>query len=63
MSLPVAPCAQCAPQASCNLQVHVPEGLTLLELDLIRLVAQFVARNGKNFLTGELRQQLLLGTW
>eukprot|EP00884_Botryococcus_braunii_P002572 jgi/Botrbrau1/12315/Bobra.0205s0013.1 len=32
--------------------VHVPEGLTLLELDLIRLVAQFVARNGKNFLTG-----------
>lgn len=30
----------------------MPEGLTLLELDLIRFTAQFVARNGKNFLTG-----------
>lgn len=43
----------------CAPQVHVPEGLTLLELDLIRLVAQFVARNGKNFLTGKLRRDLL----
>ncbi len=35
-----------------DVQVHVPEGLTLMDLDTIRLVAQFVARNGKNFLTG-----------
>lgn len=33
-------------------QVHVPEGLTALELDVVKLAAQFVARNGKNFLTG-----------
>ena len=32
--------------------VHVPEGLTHFDLDLIRLTAQFVARNGKGFLTG-----------
>jgi splicing factor 3A subunit 1 len=31
---------------------HVPEGLTSLDLDTIRLTAQFVARNGKAFLTG-----------
>jgi splicing factor 3A subunit 1 len=31
---------------------HVPEGLTLLDLDVIKLTAQFVARNGKSFLTG-----------
>ena len=36
----------------CVLQVHVPEGLTAQDLDIIKLVAQFVARNGKNFLTG-----------
>jgi len=30
----------------------VPEGLTALDLDIIKLSAQFVARNGKNFLTG-----------
>jgi hypothetical protein len=34
------------------LQVHVPEGLTALDLDLIKLTAQFVARNGAAFLTG-----------
>lgn len=33
-------------------QVHVPEGLTGLDLDLIKLTAQFVARNGAAFLTG-----------
>ena len=33
-------------------QVHVPAGLAMLELDLIRLTAQYVARNGKEFLTG-----------
>ncbi|KAF5843032.1 Pre-mRNA splicing factor PRP21 like protein-domain-containing protein [Dunaliella salina] len=32
--------------------VHVPEGLSVLELDTIKLAAQFVARNGKSFLTG-----------
>jgi hypothetical protein len=34
------------------LQVHVPEGLTALDLDIIKLTAQFVARNGVAFLTG-----------
>lgn len=29
-----------------------PEGLTAFDLDNIRLTAQFVARNGKAFLTG-----------
>ncbi len=33
-------------------QVHLPEGLSLLELDMIKLAAQFVARNGQSFLTG-----------
>ncbi|PRW57503.1 putative splicing factor 3A subunit 1 isoform A [Chlorella sorokiniana] len=32
--------------------VHIPEGLTVLDLDVIKLTAQFVARNGKSFLTG-----------
>ena len=30
----------------------MPEGLTALDLDTLRLTAQFVARNGKAFLTG-----------
>lgn len=30
--------------------VHVPEGLTALDLDIIKLTAQMTARNGKNFL-------------
>ena len=34
--------------------VHVPEGLTYFDLDLIKMTAQFVARNGKGFLTGAL---------
>ena len=33
-------------------QVATPEGLTAFDLDNIRLTAQFVARNGKAFLTG-----------
>jgi hypothetical protein len=36
-------------------QVPVPEGLTALDLDTIRLTAQFVARHGKGFLTGKLQ--------
>eukprot|EP00955_Chlamydomonas_euryale_P112528 366134-Chlamydomonas_euryale.AAC.18 len=32
--------------------VHVPEGLSYLELDIIKATAQFTARNGKAFLTG-----------
>ncbi|KAF5178337.1 Splicing factor 3a subunit [Thalictrum thalictroides] len=32
--------------------VRLPEGITSEELDIIKLTAQFVARNGKNFLTG-----------
>lgn len=31
---------------------HIPEGLTLMDVDVIKLTAQFVARNGKSFLTG-----------
>lgn len=32
--------------------VRLPEGITGEELDIIKLTAQFVARNGKNFLAG-----------
>ncbi|CAL5437288.1 unnamed protein product [Camellia sinensis] len=32
--------------------VRLPEGITGEELDIIKLTAQFVARNGKSFLTG-----------
>lgn len=32
--------------------VHIPAGITSLDLDIIKLTAQFVARNGKSFLTG-----------
>ena len=34
------------------MQVATPEGMAALDLDTIRLTAQFVARNGKAFLTG-----------
>jgi hypothetical protein len=40
------------PTPCCCHQVHVPEGLTALDLDVIKLTAQFVARNGAAFLTG-----------
>ncbi|QDZ19966.1 subunit 1 of splicing factor 3A [Chloropicon primus] len=32
--------------------VRTPEGLTALDLDVVRLTAQFVAKNGKSFLQG-----------
>ncbi|CAM6101094.1 unnamed protein product [Calypogeia fissa] len=32
--------------------VRLPDGLTSLDLDIIKLTAQFVARNGKSFLNG-----------
>lgn len=32
--------------------VHVPELATTLDVDIIKLTAQYVARNGKSFLTG-----------
>ena len=32
--------------------VALPEGITAFDLDVIRLTAQLVARNGKGFLTG-----------
>ena len=57
--------ARCAPRASphqtwvlthSNLQEQytlvLPDGITALDLDVIKLTAQFVARNGKSFLTG-----------
>ena len=31
---------------------HVPEGLAMMDVDVVKLTAQFVARNGKSFLTG-----------
>lgn len=37
--------------------VPIPEGLTYLDLDIIKATAQFVARNGKNFLTGLTRRE------
>ena len=40
------------PPAEEQYTVNVPEGLTVLDLDVIKLTAQFVARNGKTFLTG-----------
>ena len=30
----------------------LPDGITAFDLDVVRLTAQFVARNGKSFLTG-----------
>lgn len=35
-----------------NYSVEVPDGMMALDLDVIKLTAQFVARNGKSFLTG-----------
>lgn len=35
------------------MQVRVPEGMSMEQLDVIKLTAQFVARNGKQFLAGE----------
>ena len=32
--------------------VHVPNGLSSVDLDVIKLTAQFVARNGKQFMSG-----------
>ena len=32
--------------------VEIPQGLSALDLDVIKLTAQHVALNGKNFLTG-----------
>ena len=34
-------------------QVRVSEGMSMEQLDVIKLTAQFVARNGKQFLAGE----------
>ncbi|CAI9090691.1 OLC1v1025514C1 [Oldenlandia corymbosa var. corymbosa] len=38
--------------------VRLPEGITGEELDIIKLTAQFVARNGKSFLTGLASREL-----
>lgn len=35
-----------------DMQVRVPEGMSMEQLDVIKLTAQFVARNGKQFLAG-----------
>ncbi|KAE8661478.1 putative splicing factor 3A subunit 1 [Hibiscus syriacus] len=40
------------PPESAQYTVRLPEGITGEELDIIKLTAQFVARNGKSFLTG-----------
>ncbi|KAK9807061.1 hypothetical protein WJX72_012308 [[Myrmecia] bisecta] len=48
----VAPTKPLEKPEEAQYMVHVPEGLTLQDLDIIKLTAQFVARNGKQFLTG-----------
>ncbi|ONM31199.1 putative splicing factor 3A subunit 1 [Zea mays] len=49
---PPPPGAKTDPPATAELYtVRLPEGITGEELDIIKLTAQFVARNGKNFLT------------
>ncbi|KAK1368056.1 putative splicing factor 3A subunit 1 [Heracleum sosnowskyi] len=40
------------PPAAEQYTVRLPEGITGEELDIIKLTAQFVARNGKSFLSG-----------
>ena len=40
------------PAAQEQYTLVLPEGITALDLDVIKLTAQFVARNGKSFLTG-----------
>lgn len=52
VAAPVAPLKQLVKPDDPQYMVHVPEGLTSLDLDVIKLTAQFVARNGKSFLTG-----------
>ncbi|KAK3237352.1 hypothetical protein CYMTET_52569 [Cymbomonas tetramitiformis] len=60
---PAAPAAAAAPVVAPVLKaleapepekytVSIPDGLTPFEVDMIKLTAQFVARNGKSFLTG-----------
>ncbi len=49
---PAAGAAAVEPPEEEKYSVHVPEGLTYFDLDLIKITAQFVARNGKGFLTG-----------
>ena len=49
---PPAGAAAVEPPEEEKYTVHVPEGLTYFDVDLIKLTAQFVARNGKGFLTG-----------
>ncbi|KAF9624024.1 hypothetical protein IFM89_007722 [Coptis chinensis] len=41
-----------APPEAEQYTVRLPEGITGEEMDIIKLTAQFVARNGKSFLTG-----------
>ena len=56
---PAAGKAAVEPPEEAKYTVHVPEGLTYFDLDLIKLTAQFVARNGKGFLTGESEQAFI----
>uniref|UniRef100_A0A0D6QZE4 Splicing factor 3A subunit 1 n=1 Tax=Araucaria cunninghamii TaxID=56994 RepID=A0A0D6QZE4_ARACU len=50
---PVKPVARVLqPPEAEQYTVRLPEGITGEELDIIKLTAQFVARNGKSFLTG-----------
>lgn len=63
--VPTPPNVQVIPLALAKLEkpadpiytVPIPEGLTYLDLDIIKATAQFVARNGKNFLTGLTRRE------
>jgi len=37
--------------------IHIPPGLTMLEMDVMKLTAQFTAKKGKGFLTGLFRRE------
>jgi splicing factor 3A subunit 1 len=47
-----APAKVIEPPEQDQYTVRLPEGITSLEHDIIKLTAQFVAQNGKSFLTG-----------
>lgn len=41
-----------APPEAESYTLHVPDGIAMRDLDLMKITAQFVARNGKSFLNG-----------
>ena len=45
-------CADAAVRLQEQYTIALPDGISAFDLDVIKLTAQFVARNGKSFLTG-----------